>query len=167
MDATDLREIQAPLKKRYLDEPEAARVESRAEGVIEDGISVAVPGWAGTTRAGLHEATGGDGTHACSADMLLEALVACAGVTLKSVATAMEVSLGRAVVRASGTWDARGTLGVSRDAPVGLTDIELAFDLDPDLPPETRRKLIELTERYCVIYQTLRSSPEMRTATGA
>jgi uncharacterized OsmC-like protein len=161
MNAQELRTRQAPLKRRYKEDPESAQVEARAEARSIEGIAVLVKTWNGETEAGLHPATAGDGTQACSADMLLEALVACAGVTLKSVATILGVELDRAVIRASGSWDARGTLGVSKDAPVGLTDIRLSFDLDTDASAETRARLIELTERYCVIYQTLRSSPEL------
>lgn len=159
MDSKELRALQAPLKQKYRDDPDSARIESGAEARSGEGIAVIVKTWSGETEAGLHPAAGGDGGQACSADMLLEALVACAGVTLKSVATVLGVELPRAVVRASGSWDARGTLGVSKEAPVGLTDIRLSFDLDANVPPETRVKLIELTERYCVIYQTLKDPP--------
>lgn len=162
MDATHLRKAQAPLKRKYRADPESARVKARAKARFGKGLAALVQTHAGETVAGLHPATGGDGSKACSADMLLEALVACAGVTLKSVATIMGVELQDAEVRATGTWDARGTLGVSKDAPVGLTDIELTFDLDDDVIQETREKLIGLTERYCVIYQTLKCSPHVR-----
>lgn len=162
MDAAALRELQAPIKQRYRDDPDSARVPARAEARLVDGIACRVPGWAGDVVAGLHPAAGGDGSKACSADMLLEALVACAGVTLNSVATAMGVPLRGAVVRAEGAWDARGTLGVSRETPIGLTDIELTFELDTDADEPTRKRLVELTERYCVIYQTLRNPPAMR-----
>lgn len=161
MDASELRGLQAPLKETYRESPEEARVIARAEGRVEGDVGCTVRGASGETLAGLHPATGGDGTRACSADMLLEALVACAGVTLSSVATVLGVDVEGAVVRAQGTWDARGTLGVSRDAPVGLTEIELSFELDPDLDPETRERLIELTERYCVIYRTLAEPPRV------
>ncbi len=161
MDATELRALQAPLKQKYRDEPESARIPAAAEARLGDGITCAVPGWAGDTVAGLHPAAGGDGSKACSADMLLEALVACAGVTLNSVATAMGVTVRDAVVRAEGTWDARGTLGLSKETPIGLTAIELTFELDTDADEATRARLIELTERYCVIYQTLRNPPQM------
>lgn len=166
MDAATLRAIQAPVKDRYKSEPRAARVTNTAEGRFEgDGLTCSVSGWAGEVIAGLHPATGGDGSEACSADMLLEALVACAGVTLRSVATAMGIELHGASIRAEGAWDARGTLGVDRGTPVGLTEIALTFALECDEPPERVAKLIELTERYCVIYQTLRSEPRLTTAT--
>lgn len=161
MDAAELKALQAPIKQGYRDDPDSARVPARAEARLGEGITCSVPGWGGDVVAGLHPAAGGDGSKACSADMLLEALVACAGVTLNSVATAMGVSLRDAVVRAEGTWDARGTLGVSRETPVGLTDIRLTFELDTDADEQTRRRLVELTERYCVIYQTLRTPPAM------
>lgn len=162
MNAQELRELQAPLKQKYREDPDAGEVRAHAEGRLGEGITCAVTSWGEKTMAGLHPATGGDGSKACSADMLLEALVACAGVTLNSVATHMGVSLRGAVVRAEGRWDARGTLGVSREAPVGLTHIELSFELDTDADEGTKAKLIELTERYCVIYQTLRNPPEVR-----
>ena len=161
MDAQQLRRRQAPLKKRYRTEPESARVEARGEARPGEGVTAVVTTWNGETVAGLHPATGGDGTQACSADMLLEALVACAGVTLGSVATILGVELERAVVRATGHWDARGTLGVDRNAPVGLTDIRLSFELDTDADPETVKKLVGLTERYCVIFQTLKDPPRI------
>ena len=161
MDAAALKALQAPIKQRYRDDPGSARIPARAEARLGDGITCSVRGWAGEVVAGLHPAAGGDGAQACSADMLLEALVACAGVTLKSVATAMGVPLRNAVVRAEGIWDARGTLGVSRETPIGLTDIALTFELDTDADEPTRRRLVELTERYCVIYQTLRNPPAM------
>ncbi len=167
MDAAALRALQAPIKQRYRDDPASARVPARAEARLGDGIAVTVPGWAGDAIAGMHPAAGGDGSKACSADMLLEALVACAGVTLASVATTMGVSLRNAVVRAEGAWDARGTLGVSRETPVGLTDIELTFEFDSDADEPTRQRLVELTERYCVIYQTLKNPPAMRVGDRA
>ncbi len=161
MDTTELRALQAPLKQMYRDDPETARIPAKAEARLGGGITCAIPGWAGNTVAGLHPAAGGDGSKACSADMLLEALVACAGVTLSSVATAMGINLRDAVVRAEGTWDARGTLGVSKETPIGLTNIELSFEIDTDADEATRQRLVELTERYCVIYQTLQNSPAM------
>ncbi|MCZ6511126.1 MAG: OsmC family protein [Alphaproteobacteria bacterium] len=161
MDATELRALQAPLKQNYRDDPESAAIPAAAEARLGDDITCAVKSWAGDTVAGLHPAAGGDGSKACSADMLLEALVACAGVTLNSVATAMGVTVRDAVVRAEGTWDARGTLGLSKETPIGLTAIELTFELDTDADEATRARLIELTERYCVIYQTLRNPPQM------
>ena len=120
-----------------------------------------MPSWGADTNAGLHPATGGDGTLACSADMLLEALVACAGVTIRAVATAMGVQLRDARVIAEGHWDARGTLGVDREAPVGLTDIALKFELDTDADAATVQRLVEMSERFCVIYQTLRTPPQL------
>ena len=125
-------------------------------------MTCTIKGWAGDTVAGLHPAAGGDGSKACSADMLLEALVACAGVTLNGVATVMGVELRDAVVRADATWDARGTLGLSKETPIGLTDIALTFELDTDADEKSRQRLVELTERYCVIYQTLKNSPQLR-----
>lgn len=156
MNGSELRARQAPIKERYRTDPEAALTVARAEGRLGGGVTCTVEGWAGETVAGLHPATGGGGRHACSADMLLEALVACAGVTIQSVATVLGVELGETRVRAEGTWDARGTLGVSRNVPVGLTGITLVFELDSGLDPATAGKLVDLTERYCVIYQTLR-----------
>lgn len=162
MDATELRSLQAPIKARYKDDPATARVTVTANGQFQpDPLTCTVAGWAGPAVAGLHPATGGDGSKACSADMLLEALVACAGVTLRSVATAMGVTLRDARISAEGVWDARGTLGTDKTVPVGLTEISLSFDLDTDAEERTVAKLIELTERYCVIYQTLRSQPQM------
>lgn len=161
MEAGELRERQAPIKQSYREDPQRALVHGHAEGTLTAGITCTVPSWAGETVAGIHPAAGGDGSKACSADMLLEALVACAGVTMNSVATAMGVQLRSARVRAEGTWDARGTLGVAKDAPVGLTDVRLIFDLDTDADEKTRTRLIELTERYCVIYQTLRNPPAL------
>ena len=162
MDAAALRALQAPLKQRYRDAPDTARVIARAEAVLDpDAIGCAVPGWAGSTSAGLHPAGGGDGSLACSADMLLEALVACAGVTLRAVATAMGITLRGGRVIAEGHWDARGTLGVDRATPVGVTDIALRFELDTDAPADKQARLIETTERYCVILQTLKAPPKI------
>lgn len=165
MDAAGLRALQAPIKGRYKEDPDSALVTNVAEGRFEgEALTCTVKGWAGDAVAGLHPATGGNGTEACSADMLLEALVACAGVTLRSVATAMGVPLGGATIRAEGRWDARGTLGVSRETPVGLSDIALSFELDTQADDKTVAKLVELTERFCVIYQTLRSGPSLNTS---
>jgi uncharacterized OsmC-like protein len=161
MDAQALRELQAPIKQRYKDNPETALVVGEAEARLGQDITCSISGWAGETKAGLHPAAGGDGSAACSADMLLEALVACAGVTLSSVATAMGITVNSGVVKARGTWDARGTLGVSRETPIGLTSIDLTFDLDIDADDKARAKLVELTERYCVIYQTLKNPPQL------
>jgi uncharacterized OsmC-like protein len=169
MDAAELRALQAPIKQGYRDDPTSARVPAHAEARLGAGVTCTVAGWSGETVAGLHPAAGGDGSKACSADMLLEALVACAGVTLNSVATVMGVNLRNAVVRADGHWDARGTLGVSKEVPIGLIDIELTFELDTDADEKTRTKLIELTERYCAILQTLRNPPRIswRIETGS
>ncbi|HEY7683774.1 MAG TPA: OsmC family protein [Gemmatimonadales bacterium] len=165
MDAAQLRALQAPFKQHYRDHPEAARVTSLAEAeLIPGAIQVSVAG--SSAQAGLHSATGGDGRLRCSADMLLEALVACAGVTLQAVATAMGIVLRGGRVRAEGDWDARGTLGVSRDVPVGLTIIRLGFDLDSDATSEQLDRLLELVERYCVVAQTLRHGVEVRVERG-
>lgn len=163
MEASDLRALQAPIKEKYKKNPEEAEWILHAEGKIGDEISCTVETDAGEVEAGLHPATGGDGTQACSGDMLLEALVACAGVTLKSVATAMSIDIKEGTVRAEGDLDFKGTLGVSRDAPVGFKEITLIFDLDTEANQSKVDKLVELTERYCVIYQTLKSSPELKT----
>jgi uncharacterized OsmC-like protein len=165
MDANELRALQAPLKMRYREQPETARTLARAEGVLDvDHVACRVRSWGGETTAGLHPATGGDGSSACSADMLLEALVACAGVTMSAVATAMGVKLRGGRVVAEGYWDACGTLGVDREAPVGLTDIALTFELDTDADAATVQRLVEMTERFCVIYQSLRAPPRLSVA---
>jgi uncharacterized OsmC-like protein len=166
MDATELRALQAPLKQRYRDSPDAARVTSRAEATLDPFAAIActIPGWHDTVTAGLHPATGGDGAFACSADMLLQALVACAGVTLRAVATAMGIAVRSGKVIAEGVWDARGTLGVDRAAPVGLTEITLRFEIDAEADAAKLSRLIETTERYCVIYQTLKSPPRLGVA---
>ena len=162
MNADQLRALQAPLKKRYREQPATARTSARARAVLDvDAVACRVAGWAGDTNAGLHPAAGGDGKLACSADMLLEALVACAGVTLSAVATAMGVKLRGGRVIAEGVWDARGTLGIDRDTPIGLTDIALRFELDTDADATTVQRLVEMTERFCVIYQTLRTPPRL------
>ena len=164
MDADKLRALQAMVKERYKEYPEKAITPARAEAVIdEDDISCRISTYAGTTVAGLHFAAGGDGSKACSADMLMEALAACAGVTLKAVATAMRIPLKHARVIASGTWDARGTLVVDRDAPVGLTEIKLKFEIDSTAERKKLEKMIQLTERYCVIFQTLAKSPALES----
>src|SRR5579875_3083025 len=156
MDANELRALQAPLKNRYRQEPAAARVEARAEAVLDlDRVGCRISSWAGETQAGLHPATGGDGTLACSADMLLQALVACAGVTLRAVATATGVALRGGRIVAVGTWDARGTLGIDATAPVGLTDMKLRFEIESDADAARLERLIATTERFCVILQTL------------
>jgi uncharacterized OsmC-like protein len=165
MDAAELRALQAPLKQRYRDTPEAALVTARAEATLDpSAIACSIPAWHHTVTAGLHPATGGDGALACSADMLLEALVACAGVTLRAVATAMGITLRSGKVIAEGTWDARGTLGIDRAMPVGLTDITLRFEIDADADAAKLARLVETTERYCVIYQTLKSPPRLGVA---
>ena len=163
MNAEDLKALQAPIKDRYRNEPQAALVTLRAQGRIGEGIACRVDTGRALVEAGLHPATGGSGLQACSGDMLLEALVACAGVTLKAVATALGINLKDASVSAEGDLDFRGTLGVAKDAPVGFRDIRLHFELDTDAPAEQRKKLIELTERYCVVLQTLRASPPVHT----
>ncbi len=162
MNADELRTRQAPLKQQYREQPETAKTRARAEGRLDlDRLGCVVSTWKGDTLAGLHPATGGDGSMACSGDMLLEALVACAGVTLAAVATAMRVPLRGGRIIAEGAWDARGTLGVDRQAPVGLTSIHLSFELDTDAPSEQVQRLVETTERYCVIFQTLRNPPQL------
>ena len=156
MKAAELRELQAPLKERYRAAPEAALVTLRAQGRLGDeGLTCRIETGRALVEAGLHPATGGDGLSACSGDMLLEALVACAGVTLRAVATALEIELRGGTVSAEGDLDFRGTLGVAREAPVGFRDIRLRFDLDTDAPADKIESLIKLTERYCVVYQTL------------
>jgi uncharacterized OsmC-like protein len=162
MDTQKLRSLQTPLKARYRKEPEAARITLRATGRIDsEEIACKVDTSRAVVKAGLHPATGGDGQSVCSGDMLLEALAACAGVTLKAVATALEIPLRGGTVRAEGDLDLRGTLGVDCDAAVGFSDVRLRFDLDTDATPAQRDRLIELTERYCVVYQTLRRSPRL------
>jgi len=161
LDASALRERQAPLKQRFREDPEAAKVTVRADGAFEaddEGIvSCTVQGWSGPVRAGLHPSTGGDGGDACSGDMLMEALLACAGVTLRSVATAMGIVIKDAKLHATATFDARGTLGVSREVPVGCRDVRVVAELVTDADDGTLAKLAELTERYCVVGQSLRT----------
>ena len=160
MDAEDLKNLQAPLKARYNDDPAAALITLRAEGRLDgDGLACSVETGKALVEAGLHPATGGDGTQACSGDMLLQALVACAGVTLGAVATAIGVDVRAGTVKAEGDLDFRGTLGVSKEAPVGFRDIRLHFDLETDADAEKLAILPKLTERYCVVYQTLRAGP--------
>ncbi len=159
MDANTLKAQQAPFKERYRDDPQAAVVTLRAEGAIGDGVTCSVQTGKALIEAGLHPATGGGGMSACSGDMLLQALVACAGVTLNAVATALDFKLRGARVLAEGDLDFRGTLGVAKDAPVGFRAIRMSFDIDADLTPEQSATLLKLTERYCVVYQTLRSPP--------
>jgi uncharacterized OsmC-like protein len=157
----ELRGIQAPLKERYEREPNAAHVTLHATGTLEDGIACSVQTGQAIAKAGLHPATGGDGSLLCSGDMLLEALVACAGVTLRAVATSLGVELRSGTVRAEGDLDFRGTLGVDRAAPVGFRAIRLSFDLDTDAGPEQLETLQRLTERFCVVFQTLASAPTL------
>lgn len=163
MNAEELKALQAPIKDRYRREPQTAAITLRARGRIGEGIACRVDTGRALIEAGLHPATGGSGLQACSGDMLLEALVACAGVTLKAVATALAVNLRDASIFAEGDLDFRGTLGVAKDAPVGFREIRLRFDLETDATSEQKKKLIELTERYCVVLQTLRKSPPIRT----
>lgn len=159
MDSEQLKSTQAPIKERYREDPDSAVVTLKAEGNINDGITCSVQTGKALIEAGLHPATGGTGVHACSGDMLLEALVACAGVTLNAVATALDLKVRGAKVSAEGDLDFRGTLGVSKDAPVGFRDIRLSFDIDGDLTQDELATLLKLTERYCVVYQTLKAAP--------
>jgi len=151
--------MQAPIKDRYKKDPAAAVITLRAQGRIGEGIACRVDTGKALIEAGLHPATGGTGLQACSGDMLLEALVACAGVTLRAVATALAIPLRDAKLTAEGDLDFRGTLGVAKDAPVGFREIRLKFDLDSDAFEEQLKKLLELTERYCVVMQTIRGAP--------
>ncbi len=162
MNVEELRAAQAPLKARYKTEPQSALLTLKAHAVPEAAAQLChVETQLGSVAAGLHSATGGDGSAACSADMLLQSLVACAGVTLGAVAASMGIAIRSGRITASGEVDFRGTLGVSREAPVGFKNIALAFELDTDASPETLAKLLELTERYCVVYQTLKHPPEL------
>jgi uncharacterized OsmC-like protein len=155
MNADDLRSLQAPFKAQYREHPETALVTLRAEGRVGENIICKTETGKAPVEVGLHPATGGDGQSACSADMLLEALVGCAGVTLRAVATALGIPLRGATIRAEGDLDFRGTLGVSKDVPVGFKEIRLNFDFDTDASEEQLTTLVRLTERYCVVYQTL------------
>jgi uncharacterized OsmC-like protein len=160
MDAAELRAMQAPIKERYKSDPKAALITLRAKGTLDDAnIACKVETGRALAVAGLHPATGGSGLELCSGDMLLEALVACAGVTLKAVATALAIPLKSGTVSAEGDLDFRGTLGVAKDAPVGFAQIRLRFDVDTDVEQEKLDQLLKLTERYCVVYQTIRSGP--------
>ena len=161
MKTEELRAIQTPLKERYKAQPGAALITLRAQCRLGEGVTCSVQTGKALATAGLHPATGGDGLSACSGDMLLEALVACAGVTLNAVATAIGVAIRSGSVRAEGDLDFRGTLGVAKDAPVGFQRIRLHFDLDTDASEEQLATLIRLTERYCVVFQTLRQSPDV------
>jgi uncharacterized OsmC-like protein len=158
MDAQALRAMQAPIKDRYKAEPQAAVITLKAHGTLDDtNIACKVETGRALAVAGLHPATGGSGLELCSGDMLLEALVACAGVTLKAVSTALDVPLRSAAVAAEGDLDFRGTLGVAKDAPVGFREIRLTFTVDTDAPQEKLDQVLKLTERYCVVYQTIRN----------
>lgn len=161
MKADTLRAIQAPLKEQYREKPRSAVITLKAQGRLGEGVTCSVETGKALVEAGLHPATGGDGLHACSGDMLLQALVACAGVTLNAVATAIGVQLRDATVRAEGDLDVRGTLGMQKDVPVGFREIRLSFALDTDAPEEQLATLLRLTERYCVIFQTLQNSPRI------
>jgi uncharacterized OsmC-like protein len=160
MDAGELRAMQAPIKERYKSDPKAAFITLKAKGALDDSnITCKVETGRTLATAGLHPATGGSGLELCSGDMLLEALVACAGVTVKAVATALDIPLKSGKVSAEGDLDFRGTLGVAKDAPVGFAQIRLRFDLDTNAPQEKLDQLLKLTERYCVVYQTIKSGP--------
>jgi uncharacterized OsmC-like protein len=164
MDSAELRALQAPLKERYRAEPDAAQITLSATGALGDGVSCSVQTGRALAEAGLHPASGGDGTLLCSGDMLLEALVACAGVTLRAVATSLGIVVTGGRVRAEGDLDFRGTLGVERKAPVGFSTIRLSFELDTDADEEQLATLTRLTERYCVVFQTLASAPALTTS---
>ena len=167
MDATALKAMQAPLKDAYREDAGRALITLRARGSLDDqSIACKVETGRALAVAGLHPATGGSGLELCSGDMLLEALVACAGVTLKAVATALEFKLGNATVEAEGDLDFRGTLGVARDAPVGFREIRLKFGLDTDEPQERIDSLMKLTERYCVVFQTINNKPQLAVSAG-
>ena len=166
MQTEQLKALQAPLKARYRDDPDAALITLKAAGRLGEGITCRVDTGRAIAEAGLHPATGGDGSALCSGDMLLEALVACAGVTLNAVATALGIELRDAGVHAEGDLDFRGTLGVEREAPVGFRAIRLRFDLDTDADDEQLDTLLKLTERYCVVFQTLANSPELSVSRG-
>ena len=160
MDSAALRALQAPIKDRYKADPKAGLITLKAKGALDDtSIACKVETGRALAVAGLHSATGGSGLELCSGDMLLEALVACAGVTLKAVATALDIPLRSGAVSAEGDLDFRGTLGVAKEAPVGFAQIRLRFDLDTDAPQDTLAQLLKLTDRYCVVYQTIRSGP--------
>lgn len=161
MNSTELRALQAPLKERYKEQPDAARVTLRASGALGEGVTCRVETGRAMAEAGLHPATGGTGQELCSGDMLLEALVACAGVTLRAVATALEIDVAGGTVTAEGDLDFRGTLGVAKETPVGFTAIRLHFALQTTATPEQLDTLLRLTERYCVVYQTLRTPPAL------
>lgn len=161
MNADQLKQLQAPFKAKYREHPDAALITLRAEGRLGEGVTCSVQTGKALVAAGLHPATGGNGLSACSGDMLLEALVACAGVTLNAVATAIGVTLRKGAVHAEGDLDFRGTLGVAKEAPVGFQRIRLRFDLDTDASEEQLSTLLRLTERYCVVFQSLQQPPKM------
>jgi uncharacterized OsmC-like protein len=168
MDSTGLRAVQQPLKDAYREDPQQAVITLRARGDLGDeGISCSVDTGRAMAVAGLHPATGGDGSLLCSGDMLLEALVACAGVTLRAVATSLEIPVSGGTVRAEGDLDFRGTLGVAKEAPVGFTAIRLGFELDTDASEEQIATLLRLTERYCVVYQTLAHPVQVSASAGS
>src|ERR1700761_5569108 len=165
MDAAGLRAMQAPIKERYKSDPTAGFITLKAKGSLDDtNIACKVETGRALAVAGLHPATGGSGMELCSGDMLLEALVACAGVTLKAVSTALEIPLKSATVSAEGDLDFRGTLGVAKDAPVGFAQIRLRFDVETDAPQDKLDQLLKLTERYCVVYQTIKGGPPIEVA---
>lgn len=166
MDRQQLRATQDPLKARYRDEPEAAVITLAAQGTLGEGVTCSVETGRAVAQAGLHPLTGGDGTALCSGDMLLEALVACAGVTLRAVATSLDVPVRGGTVRAEGDLDFRGTLAVDKQAPVGFSSIRLHFDLDTDAAGGQLDTLLKLTERYCVVFQTLASAPSLSVSTA-
>jgi uncharacterized OsmC-like protein len=167
MDRQRLQAAQAPLKERYRDEPDAALITLSAEGILGEGVSCSVQTGRALAEAGLHPASGGDGTQLCSGDMLLEALTACAGVTLRAVATSLGIDVRGGGVRAEGDLDFRGTLAVDRDAPVGFSEIRLSFDLDTEASDEELATLLKLTERYCVVFQSLASPPRLEASVAA
>lgn len=167
MDASELRALQSPLKQHYREDPAAALTSLSARGDFTDpGVTCTVETWAGSVRAGLHPATGGPGDDACSGDMLLQALVACAGVTFRSIATIMSVDYRGASITAQGTFDARGTLGVARDVPVGCTELTVTIQLDTDADDQTLERLVHMTEKYCVVGQSLRQPPRFTITRG-
>jgi uncharacterized OsmC-like protein len=163
MNGEELKKLQTPLKDKYRSEPASAMITLKAQGSLSEGISCNVETGKALVQAGLHPATGGTGMLACSGDMLLQALVACAGVTLNAVATAIDIQIKDGTVHAEGDLDFRGTLGVSKEAPVGFTAIRLSFTLDTDADEEKLQKLIQLTERYCVVYQTIKTGTVIQT----
>jgi uncharacterized OsmC-like protein len=167
MERDELRALQAPLKEQYREQPQAALVTLSASGSLGDGVSCSVQTGRALAKAGLHPASGGDGMLLCSGDMLLEALVACAGVTLRAVATSLEIPLRAGTIRAEGDLDFRGTLGVDKEAPVGFAAIRLTFELDADATEDQLATLTKLTERYCVVFQTLAVPPKLTTKLGA